>query len=174
MAWMMIIAFELLAADQALKLWAQNVLTALPGGQAPLLDGVMDLQYVRNTGAAYGLLQGRTLFFIIINTIVLIALLILLYRMHKRKIALLNAALLLIFAGGVGNLIDRVARGYVVDLFHFLFVEFPVFNLADVMICIGTALLLLFILFFYEKYFPHQTNASNKDAAMMEKVDADE
>ena len=174
MAWMMVAAFVLLAADQMLKLWAQNVLSLLPNGQAPFLGGMMNLQYVQNTGAAYGLMQGKTLFFIVFNTIVLIAILIVMYRIYKRRIVLLNASLLLIFSGGLGNLIDRVARGYVVDMFHFLFMDFPVFNLADVMICIGTALLFIFILFFYEKYFPPAARAAAGSVDAAEQTDGND
>ena len=81
----------------------------------------------------------------------------------------------LILGGGLGNMIDRVARGFVVDMFEFDFISFPIFNFADVLICVGTGLLFIFILFFYEKYFPSKKKRTENKAAEKETVanDAD-
>ena len=83
------------------------------------------------------------------------------------------AAITLILAGGIGNLIDRVARGFVVDMFEFDFISFPIFNFADVLICVGTGLLFIFILFFYEKYFPSKKKRTENKEAEKETVTND-
>ena len=115
------------------------------------------------------------MFFAVFTSIVLIAMTVLLIRVRKRNIRLLNAAITLILAGGIGNLIDRVARGFVVDMFEFDFISFPIFNFADVLICVGTGLLFIFILFFYEKYFPSKKKRTENKEAEKEMVanDAD-
>ena len=119
----------------------------------PFLGKFLDLRYVQNTGAAFSIGRNNTLFFIIFTTVMLIAIMVLMLHLYKRKIHLLHWSLVLIMAGGIGNLIDRICYGYVVDMFNFAFFDFPVFNFADVIICIGTGLLFLFILFFYDKHF---------------------
>lgn len=142
----------LIFADQWIKFWAQTKLVAA-GGYMPLWGKFVELRYVQNTGAAFSIGENSTLFFIIFTTIMLICIMVLILHLYKRKIHLLHWSLVLIMAGGIGNLIDRICYGYVVDMFNFAFFDFPVFNFADVIICIGTGLLFLFILFFYDKYF---------------------
>ena len=142
----------LVAADQLIKAWAQTSLVEA-GGAMDFMGNFVNLRYVQNTGAAFSIGSNSTLFFIIFTTLMLIALMVLMLHLYKRNIPLLHWSLVLIIAGGLGNLIDRVCYGYVVDMFNFAFFDFPVFNFADVTICIGTGLLFLFILFFYDKHF---------------------
>ena len=155
----------LAAADQAIKSWTITTLAAQPGARQDFLPGFLNFRYVQNTGAAFSFFENGTAFFAVFTSIVLVAMTVILFRVRKRNIRLLNVAIMLIIAGGIGNLIDRIARGFVVDMFEFDFISFPIFNFADVLICVGTGLLFIFILFFYEKYFPpKKKQTENKEA----------
>ncbi len=127
----------LIGADQLLKKWAER---ALGGGRVLQARGFMALRYVRNTGAAFSMLSGRTTILVWGTGIVLLGCLVylLLGRSNNR---FFDAALLLVTAGGAGNLIDRVRLGYVIDYIEPLFVDFAVFNFADCLITVGAALL---------------------------------
>lgn len=127
----------LIGADQLLKQWAER---ALGGGRVLQADGFMALRYVRNTGAAFSMLSGRTVILIWGTGIVLLACTVYLL-LGRSKNRFFDAALLLLVAGGTGNLIDRVRLGYVVDYIEPLFVDFAVFNFADCLITVGAALL---------------------------------
>ena len=122
---MAFVVFNLLAAaaligiDQAIKLWATNVLQ--PIGAMPLIPHVVELRFVLNPGMAFSLLSGKQLFLIIATSIALI------------------------LAGGIGNLIDRVLNGEVVDYINLLFMQFAVFNFADICVCVGVGLWVLVI-----------------------------
>ena len=153
----------LIAADQLIKAWAQTTLVEA-GGAMDFMGNFLNLRYVQNTGAAFSIGSNSTLFFIIFTTLMLIALMTLMLHLYKRKIHLLHWSLVLIIAGGIGNLIDRICYGYVVDMFNFAFFDFPVFNFADVIICIGTGLLLLFIIFFYDKHFDEKKKEEPSEA----------
>ena len=153
----------LIAADQLIKAWAQTTLVEA-GGAMDFMGNFLNLRYVQNTGAAFSIGSNSTLFFIIFTTVMLIALMTLMLHLYKRKIQLLHWSLVLIIAGGIGNLIDRICYGYVVDMFNFAFFDFPVFNFADVIICIGTGLLLLFIIFFYDKHFDDKKKEEPSEA----------
>ena len=161
--WIYLVLVLLIAADQGIKYWARTVLALKMGGQAPFMGKFLDLYYAENTGAAFSILENGTVFFIIFTTVFLILLMALLIRLQKRKIPMLKAALVMIIAGGIGNLIDRVIHGFVIDLFHFGFFEFPIFNFADTLITIGAVLLFVFVLFFYEKYFPDKKKKDRKN-----------
>ena len=145
---MAFVVFNLLAAaaligiDQAIKLWATNVLQ--PIGAMPLIPHVVELRFVLNQGMAFSLLSGKQLFLIIATSIALIFVAYgLFFRSRGRYLQ--QAALLLILAGGIGNLIDRVLNGEVVDYINLLFMQFAVFNFADICVCVGVALWVLVI-----------------------------
>lgn len=129
--------------DQAVKLWARTVLE--PVGTMPFIPHLLQLRFVLNTGAAFSMLEGRQLLLTLITSVVLACVggYLILDPPQKK---LEYSAWVLILAGGVGNLIDRVARGAVVDLFDTLFIKFAVFNVADICITVGFGLLLLFYL----------------------------
>ena len=136
---MAFVVFNLLAAaaligiDQAIKLWATNVLQ--PVGAMPLIPHVVELRFV---------LSGKQLFLIIATSIALILVAYgLFFRSRGRYLQ--QAALLLILAGGIGNLIDRVLNGEVVDYINLLFMQFAVFNFADICVCVGVGLWVLVI-----------------------------
>ena len=124
----------LIGVDQLSKYFA--VLYLKPVGSAPFIPGIIGLQYLENDGAAFSMLRGRQGLLIVVTGIALAAVLVfLLFRRPKNKWEYL--ALMLIFSGGMGNLIDRIAKGYVVDYFNFEFVRFAVFNVADSLVVVG-------------------------------------
>jgi signal peptidase II len=138
MRWMIIITTILL--DQLSKYLVIQNLKEI--GTIKVIEGFFHLHYLENRGAAFGLLQNQRTFFIIMTVFIIGGILWYLIR-HEQTSQLLTIALSLIVGGAVGNFIDRVRFGYVVDFFDFLF--WPVFNIADAAIVIGQLLLLLYI-----------------------------
>lgn len=120
-------------------------------GLIVLIPKVLGLELLDggNTGAAFGMLSGKTELLIILTAVVLIVLLYaLLFK--KFKSPLLKWAVVLIVAGGIGNLYDRIVYGSVTDFFKFLFMEFPVFNVADCFISVGVAVAVIYLLFTFK------------------------
>ena len=139
----------LIAADQAVKWYTVSHLTL--GETAPLLPGLVELLRVHNYGAAWSSFSGMRWLLIVVTAAVMAVLAVLLLRRRVRH-PLGVTALVLILGGGVGNLIDRIRLGYVVDMFHFQFwPSYPVFNVADIFVVAGVILFLLYYLFLYEK-----------------------
>ncbi len=134
MTW--IIALSVVIADRITKLICKENLQPL--GSVPIIKGVFHLTYVENTGAAFGMLQGRNWLFIPAIILVLVVLVYLLTKL-KTGSRLMKVSLALIMGGAVGNLIDRVWLGYVIDFFDFRI--WPVFNVADSSIVVGAILL---------------------------------
>ena len=139
----------LVGADQAIKFWAVQVLE--PVGSMPLIPHVVELRFVLNQGMAFSLLSGKQLFLIIATSIALILVAYGLFFRSRGKL-LQQIAFILVLAGGIGNLIDRVRLGYVVDMLDTMFMDFPVFNVADVFVVCGTICALIYYLAFYGKY----------------------
>ena len=133
----LLIAVISIGVDQLTKYIA--VLYLKPIRTYPLWDGVFQFTYVENRGAAWGMLQGqRWLFFVI--TVLTTAFIVWYILYEKQMRVLTGVALSLIAGGGIGNLIDRMATGAVVDFFHFSLIDFPVFNVADICVCVGAGL----------------------------------
>ena len=143
----------LVGIDQLIKLWAVRVLQ--PVGVLPLIPHVVELRFVLNPGMAFSLLSGKQLFLILATSA---ALLLVAYGLffRSRDKHLQQAALLLVLGGGIGNLIDRVLAGEVVDYINLLFMRFAVFNFADICVCVGVALWVLEI-------FLEESHAGNAD-----------
>lgn len=115
-----------------------------------LIDGVLQLFYVENRGAAFGILQNSTVFFCIVTAFILVAIIYVYIRMpFEKKYMPLFVLLSFLTAGAIGNLIDRVANGFVVDFIYFSLIDFPVFNMADIYVTVSTALIILLSLFKY-------------------------
>lgn len=127
--------------DQVLKYWASASLA--PVGSMPLFPHIVELRYVLNDGAAFSMLSGRQPLLIVVTAVALAAVLIVLCR---RLTSVERLAWTLIFAGGVGNLIDRVLNGQVVDYINLLFMNFAVFNFADICVTLGVVFLLISLL----------------------------
>ena len=140
-----IIALVLLVADQVVK---YLVRTGIDLGQStPFIPHLLDLTYVKNTGAAFSMLREHTWLLILISAAVVVVVGILVQRGFFQG-WLGRTAAMLVMCGGVGNLIDRVAMGYVTDMFQTTFMNFAVFNLADCYITVGVVLLFIYALFF--------------------------
>ena len=117
-----------------------------------LLDGILSLVYVENTGMAFGLLKGHRVLFLLI-CLVFLPFLFRLYTKTPpgRRYAPLRFGLVLIASGALGNAVDRFLRGYVVDFIGLEFIDFPVFNLADCFVVVGSILFAVLVIFFYEE-----------------------
>ncbi len=138
----------IVALDQLVKLWCVNILE--PIGKIPIIDGIFNLRFVENTGAAFSMLRGNTAFLIVVP---LLAAAFMVYILASRKIKsrIGSWGITLILAGAVGNLIDRIFRGgAVVDLFDFELINFPVFNVADIAVTVGAILFFIFLIFIYD------------------------
>ncbi len=140
----LILAVLMLGTDILTKLSAIKYLKTVD--TYPLWEGVFHLTYVENRGAAFGMMQGARIFFIV-ATLIIIGAIFIFARKSKSNSKCLKLSLSLITAGAVGNLIDRIFRGYVVDFFDFCLIDYPVFNFADICVCIGAALLVIFVIF---------------------------
>ncbi len=138
-----------LILDQAVKLWA---LRDLKGhGSIPIIKNVLELLYVENRGAAFGIFQNRQWLFILITCIVLAGAVIVASRIPGNlRYRPLQICLFFVCAGAVGNLIDRIGRHYVVDMIYFKLIDFPVFNVADIYVTVSVAALIFLILFYYK------------------------
>lgn len=148
-----ILFLAVVAVDQAVKLYCASWLTTLAQGTYTVIDGVFSLTYVENRGAAFGMLQNAQVFFIIATLIVCAAIAIVLIKERGYMKPVMRIAITLILAGAVGNFIDRVALGYVRDMFYLVFIDFPVFNVADAAITVGGVTLALDVLFFSGKRY---------------------
>lgn len=112
-----------------------------------LIPKMLDLVYVKNTGAAFNILSGRIGLLSIISLLFSVG--VIWYMIAKKpKNRLLVTSVMLLFAGAVGNMIDRIFRGFVVDFIKTVFIEFPVFNVADIAITVGAVMLIVYLLFF--------------------------
>mgnify|MGYP005775089683 FL=1 len=140
----------LVVLDQFTKVLALQNLK----GQEPItiIPDVFQLLYVENRGAAFGILQNKQWVFLIITAIVLAALIWALPRMSRERHFLpLRLCVCFIGAGAVGNMIDRIFRGYVVDFFYFKLIDFPVFNVADIYVTTSAIVLIFLIVFLYKE-----------------------
>ncbi|WP_373598396.1 signal peptidase II [Paraclostridium bifermentans] len=139
-----LIILGLIALDQVSKYIAINYLANI--GSIPVIDNIFHLTYVENRGAAFGMFQDNQMIFIVVA---LAASIFGLYYLYKKEVNLLGkTAIILIISGAIGNLIDRVRLGFVVDYFDFRIIWDYVFNIADVFVVVGTILLCIYIIFF--------------------------
>jgi len=140
------VAALFIVLDQWIKVWAHESLS-----QIPVISGVFYLTYLENSGAAFGIFQGRAFALALASLVVLGAIFVMLLSGRIKDRALIWG-FSLIFSGGVGNAIDRLTRGFVVDYLDFsaLF-GFPIFNFADCLVVVGTLLVVVYILFLEKK-----------------------
>lgn len=122
------------AADQWMKWWTVANLSVY--GSAPLLPGIVELKYIQNTGGGFSILTGHT-WLLAGLTVVLMAILgwLLFKKVFPHPLAMWS--LTVILGGGIGNLIDRIRLGFVVDMFNLQFMNYPVFNIADIFVVCG-------------------------------------
>ena len=116
-----------------------------------IFEGVFELHYLENRGAAFGMLQNQQTFFIIITSVMLVAIMFFYHNTpNTKKYLPLDLCMIFIAAGAIGNFIDRLFRGFVVDFFHFSLINFPIFNVADIYVTVTFFVLLLLIFFYYK------------------------
>ena len=149
-AFALISFFLLILFDQ----WTKSLAVTHLMNQEPFViwKNVFQLRYLENRGAAFGMMQGQQTFFIISAVAAVIIIAYIYFKLPWDKhYHPLRAVVLFIAGGAVGNLIDRVKLGYVVDFFYFELIDFPIFNVADIYVTCATIILALLILFFYKE-----------------------
>ena len=140
-----ILAVVLILVDQLTKILTRAHIDL--GGSVPFIPHFLEFTYIKNTGAAFSILEEHTWLLTVFSAIiVLIIAWLILKKFFTNWVGMLSATL--IMAGGVGNLIDRAVFGYVTDMIRTLFMDFPVFNFADCCITVGVVLLVIYVLFF--------------------------
>lgn len=133
--------------------WTKGLVVAHLKGHKPFVvwDGVFEFYYSENRGAAFGMMQEKQLFFFLIALLVLGAVAYLMVKMPTdRKYRPMSVCLMMVSAGAVGNMIDRISQGYVVDFLYFKLINFPIFNVADCYVTIAAACLVILIMFYYK------------------------
>lgn len=151
MLYLLVVALCIIA-DQALKLWTVANLALYES--MPLLPGIVELYYIRNTGGGFSILTGHT-WLLTVLTVVLMGILaaLLIKKVFTHPLAVWT--LTLIIGGGLGNLIDRVRLGYVVDMFNVTFMNYPVFNIADIFVVCGAIGFAVYYLLLHDKVTAH-------------------
>ena len=145
--WYLLAVVLVIAADQALKFWtvANIPLNAAPEDEIPMIPGLVHLTYIRNTGAAFGMMQGgRWLFLLLLAAFCVLV--VWAIRTNKLTDEFQRILAMLAVGGAIGNGIDRAAYGYVVDMFEVEFMNFAVFNLADAVLCVACFLFVIAVL----------------------------
>lgn len=161
--WIVPVIAALVGLDQLTKWWA---VTALADGTViPVWPSVFELRYTENRGAAFGMLQNQQWLFIVMTLLLIVVIGYLLFSKKLPQHPLVWTACLLIVAGGIGNLIDRIAREFVVDFLYFRLINFPIFNVADIFVTVGAAAGIVYLLFF-DSQKPTEEFDGSKDALL--------
>lgn len=152
--YMLILDFLMLmfgvAMDQITKYYAVIKLKNQPAYN--LIDGVLEFNYLENKGAAFGMLQNQKIFFVFVALIFIGVIAFVIFRIPpEKKYCSLHVLLVMISAGAIGNLIDRLRFDYVVDFIYLVFINFPIFNVADIFVTVSTVILIIQILFVYKE-----------------------
>lgn len=152
--YMLILDFLMLmfgvAMDQITKYYAVIKLKNQPAYN--LIDGVLEFNYLENKGAAFGMLQNQKIFFVFVALIFIGVIAFVIFRIPlEKKYCSLHVLLVMISAGAIGNLIDRLRFDYVVDFIYLVFINFPIFNVADIFVTVSTVILIIEILFVYKE-----------------------
>lgn len=149
--WMALAAAGIVAADQFTK---YLVVQHIPlHTQLPAIDGLFHLTYVQNNGAAFSILQGQQWLFLILFVVLTLAVIWEFWHKNMPFSAFDRWCIVLVWGGGLGNMIDRLRLGYVVDMIEVDFMKFPVFNVADCFITCGCIALLISLVFFNRRFW---------------------
>ena len=138
----------------AIDQWTKSLAVAGLKGKEPFViwKDVFELLYSENRGAAFGVLQGKHGFFFLVAACVFVAALYVTWKLpNEKKFVPLRICVTLITAGAAGNLIDRVAQGYVVDFLYFILIDFPIFNVADIYVTCSAIFLAVLLIFCYKE-----------------------
>ena len=146
--WSLLVSIVLVVVDQVTKYLAVAHLDHQP--PIVLWPNVFELQYHENRGIAFSMLQGLQWVIVPITILVMLLIAVILWRSPLTRSFMFRASCVLILAGGIGNLIDRVALGYVIDFLYVRLIDFPIFNFADCCVVIGAGLMIVYVLFCYK------------------------
>lgn len=141
----LLIVFFITVADQITKFLAVSILK--PRYTYPIIKDVLHLTYLENTGAAFGILKNSRWIFMILTTVVVVALVLFIVFRREKLSVLMTVGLCFVIGGGIGNMIDRVFNGYVVDFIDFRLINFAIFNVADSFVTVGVVLIVIDVLF---------------------------
>lgn len=153
----------LIGADQLVKYWASTSLQ--PKGSIDFIHfgdfEIIDLTYLENDGAIFGSMSGQRWFLIGFTSIVIVVGIVMLCMLYKRS-KMLTSALVLFIAGGIGNLIDRIRLGYVIDMFEIKLFDFAIFNVADICVVFAVIFLFIYVIFIDPKIEKSKTLLAEK------------
>ena len=136
--------------DQLTKLLAINNLRDL-ADEIPVINKIFGLYYVENKGISFSMLSSKMALIIIITSIIMLILIYVMIRTPKTKYFMPFSIVLSVIVGGAaGNMIDRIFRGFVIDFIMLDFINFPIFNVADIFVCVGLFILVILIIFKYK------------------------
>ncbi len=147
--WILIIAASVIL-DQVTKLIVVNTMDY--GQSVVLIKNIFSFQYIHNYGAAWGMFSDNRWVFMVVTSLALIAMPVILYRYRKLHF-LFGLSLSLFIGGAIGNMIDRIFLGYVVDFLQFTFIDFPIFNVADICVVFGAIIMMIYVIFFDKELF---------------------
>ena len=152
-----------------------TILFLKPMPTLPIIEDVIHLTYVENTGAAFGMMKDQRWLFMIVSTVAIVIMLVYLFK-KKTQPKLENVAISFIVGGGIGNMIDRVLLGYVVDMIDFRLINFAVFNVADSFVCVGAGLLMLYVILSAVKEYKEEKakKLALEEGETAEELDSDE
>ncbi len=138
--WCYFIAAAVVLFDQLTKWLVVKYL--MPAGSIPLIDGVLHLTYVENTGAAFGMMKDKRWIFMVVSTVAIIIIIVIIAK-YARKNVFETVTVSMMLGGGIGNMIDRIRLGYVIDFIDVRLINFAVFNVADSFVTVGALLLIV-------------------------------
>lgn len=153
-----IISGVITVVDFFVKRWTDAHLQKI--GTLPIIENVFHLTYVENRGMAFGMLQNQRYFFILTTIAVLVAIVVFMIKSCKSN-RFLKTGLSFVLGGAAGNLIDRAWLGYVIDLFDFRLINFPVFNVADIFVCLGAFFVIMYFLIYDDNKKDCEKNENN-------------
>ncbi len=134
--------------DRLSKIWAAKTLSQ--GFDIVLISRVLELHYIENTGAAFSIMTGKILFFLIITVVMCVFIVyVMLKTPAEKRFDPFFYCLVFLLSGALGNFYDRLFYHYVVDFIYFVLIDFPVFNVADIYVTVSMALIIVLILFYY-------------------------
>ena len=140
----------LIFLDQFTKQLAVKYLQDKPA--ISLIKGVLELNFLKNSGAAFGMLQDQKVFFVLVAILILVIIVYVLLRLpDDKKYDAMHILLVMIASGAAGNMIDRIRNDYVIDFIYFVIINFPIFNVADIYVTVATFVFLFMFLFYYKE-----------------------
>ncbi len=158
--------------DQFTKYLAVTNLIIDESPDVPVWEGVFHIRCISNDGAAFGMLDDHRWIFMSVSTVVIIGVLVMLVLRYKKIPTAVGIALALVVSGGIGNMIDRISLGYVVDFIYFVPIDFPCFNVADALVCIGAALMFVCVLFMKDPEKEKAKTAETSDTEALSETES--